>query len=323
VKVELKEFGRLDKVLSNALNEPRNQVENLIKNVGVTIEGQKIYKPSYKIEKICTVEYAPMAAKELQTYKVDFDVEVLYEDDDLLIVNKRPFLVVHQAPSVKEATLVDWLQAKGVNLSTLSGEMRHGIVHRIDKQTSGALVVAKNNYTHQHLSQQLQSKTMGRYYLALIDGGLKDYIIVNQPIGRNPKNRLKMGIVEGGREAKSAFAQIEKSQKDEVAIIACKLFTGRTHQIRVHLGFLGRHILGDDLYGFKSKKGKIDRVMLHAYLIYLIHPRSNEILSCQAPLFDDFTSAMYRFFDKKVIDEKIDASAVVDSFVGVDQWMSR
>jgi len=220
------------------------------------------------------------------------------------VVNKPSGLVVHPAPSVKEPTLVDWLVQKGISLSTISGEERHGIVHRIDKETTGALVVAKDNKTHEALSAQLQDKSMGRYYLALIDCPLKDDIVVDKPIGRNPKNRLMMSVVPEGRNAKTAFLKLLPG-KHGVELIAAKLFTGRTHQIRVHLNTLGRHILGDDLYGFKSKRGKIPRVNLHAYLLYLVHPVSGKKMEFVAPLFDDMKVYISKNFDQGEVDEKI------------------
>jgi len=230
------------------------------------------------------------------------------------VVNKPSGLVVHPAPSVKEPTLVDWLIHKGISLSTISGEERHGIVHRIDKETTGALVVAKDNKTHEKLSEQLQDKSMGRYYLALIDCPLKDDIVVDKPIGRNPNNRLKMDVVAHGKSAKTAFKKLLTSAHG-VELIAAKLFTGRTHQIRVHLNTLGRHILGDDLYGFKTKRDKIARVNLHAYLLYLVHPITGEKMEFTAPLFDDMKTYMTKYFDQDEIDEKIDPLALGSGFM--------
>jgi len=237
---------------------------------------------------------------------------VLYEDDVMMVVNKPAGLVVHPAASVKEATLVDWLIKKGISLSTISGEERHGIVHRIDKNTTGALVIAKTNEAHQKLSEQLQDKSMGRYYLALIDYPLKDSGIVEKPIGRNPNNRLKMDVRENGKEAKSAFCKLAESDK-RLELIAVKLFTGRTHQIRVHLESLGRHILGDDLYGFKSKKDTINRVFLHAYKLYMLHPTTGKRMEFVAPLFPDMRDFISNKFNEGEINEKINPH-IIDSY---------
>ncbi|HIP28657.1 MAG TPA: RluA family pseudouridine synthase, partial [Sulfurovum sp.] len=266
--------------------------------------GKTVTKTSFKVVEGDEIAYAFKEAQKRVVPPIDFDVEILYEDEYLLVVNKPSGLVVHPAPSVKEPTLVDWLIHKGISLSTISGEERHGIVHRIDKGTTGALVVAKTNAAHEKLSEQLQDKSMGRYYLALIDCPLKDDITVNKPIGRNPKNRLKMDVVMGGKEARTAFVKLTQAIHD-VELIAAKLFTGRTHQIRVHLNTLGRHILGDDLYGFKTKRDKISRVYLHAYLLYLVHPITGKKMEFVAPLFDDMKTYMNKYFDQGDINEKI------------------
>jgi len=296
--------NRLDKTLTSELDVSRNQVEKLIKDGQVEVNGKVITKTSFKVAEGDEIAYAFKEAEKRVVPPVDFDVEVLYEDEYLLVVNKPSRLVVHPAPSVKEPTLVDWLIHKGISLSTISGEERHGIVHRIDKETTGALVVAKDNKTHEKLSSQLQDKSMGRYYLALIDCPLKDDIAVNKPIARNPKNRLMMSVVEGGKEAKTAFVKLAQTVHG-TELIAAKLFTGRTHQIRVHLNTLGRHILGDDLYGFKTKRDKIPRVYLHAYLLYLTHPVTGDKMEFIAPLFDDMSGYISKYFDQGNIDEKI------------------
>ena len=296
--------GRIDKILASSLDVSRNQVEKLVKDGLVLVNGKVISKTSFKVVEGDEVTYEFKEAEKRVVPSVDFDVEVLYEDDYLLVVNKPSGLVVHPAPSVKDPTLVDWLIHKGISLSTISGEERYGIVHRIDKETTGALVVAKDNKTHEKLSLQLQDKSMGRYYLALIDCPLKDDIIIEKPIGRNPKNRLKMDVVDHGKSAKTAFIKLAQTMYG-VELIAAKLFTGRTHQIRVHLKTLGRHILGDDLYGFKTKRDKISRVNLHAYLLYLVHPHTGEKMEFVAPLFDDMTGYITKYFDQKLVDEKI------------------
>ena len=296
--------GRIDKILAQELDVSRNQVEKLIKDGLVSVNGKTISKTSFKVVEGDEVLYTFKEAEKRVAPPIDFDVEVLYEDEYLLVINKPSGLVVHPAPSVKEPTLVDWLIHKGISLSTISGEERHGIVHRIDKETTGALVVAKTNEVHEKLSLQLQDKSMGRYYLALIDCPLKEDTFVDKPIGRNPNNRLKMDVVPHGKTAKTAFVKLGETAHG-VELIAAKLFTGRTHQIRVHLATLGRHILGDTLYGFKSKRDKITRVNLHAYLLYLVHPITGEKMEFLAPLFDDMKTYITKYFNQGEIDEKI------------------
>ncbi len=310
----ISQSGRLDKVLQQYLKSTRNQIEHFIKNGNVKVDGKIVKKCGYKLSGGENIEYDIKKAESKKEYEINFDIEKLYEDEDILIINKPPFLTVHPAPSVKEATLVDWLKKENISLSTISGEERHGIVHRIDKQTSGALVIAKNNESHLELSRQLEDKSMGRYYLAIIDTPLKDNIIVEKSIARNRKNRLKMAVDEKGRVAKSAFLKLITSNNEKNELIAAKLFTGRTHQIRVHLSTLSRHILGDDLYGFKSKEGKIKRVMLHAYILYLIHPKSKKKIYVKAPLLKDFKDILEKNFTMENVYEKIDTDYIIHSF---------
>jgi 23S rRNA pseudouridine1911/1915/1917 synthase len=314
---------RLDVCIQKHLKTPRNQIEQLIKKHGVFVDDKEVFKSGLKLKGGETIEFElPTPQKEtlcdidFQRDSTDarFDIDIIYEDDDLLIINKPPHLIVHPAASVKEPTLVDWLKHKGISLSTLSGEERHGIVHRIDKETSGALVIAKNNETHNALSKQLEDKSMGRYYLSLIDLPLKENIIVQKPIARSSSNRTKMAIDPNGRDAKSAFLKIAASKRGDIELIACKLFTGRTHQIRVHLESLSRHILNDFTYGFKNKKAKDSRVMLHAYIIYFIHPKSKKLIVKKAPLFEDFKGILQKHFNAEAIDEKTDPNTIISSF---------
>lgn len=294
--------GRLDKVLSGALAQSRSQVAKLIEAGGVRVNGAAVGKPSHRVEEGERIEYRFLEAPRREEMPVEFDVPVLYEDEYLLILDKPAGVVVHPAPSVRGATLVDWLVKRGISLSTLSGEERHGIVHRLDKETSGALVIAKDNATHQALSDELKSREMGRYYLAIIDHPLREDIRVEKPIARHPKNRLKMAVVEGGRWARTDFIKLAEGCNG-TELIAARLHTGRTHQIRVHLESLGRHILGDIPYGFKNREGKIPRVFLHAALLYLTHPHTGERLEVAAPVPEDMRSYLEKYFERSSVDE--------------------
>jgi 23S rRNA pseudouridine1911/1915/1917 synthase len=321
ISFEVQEAGRLDKILTTELKESRNQVEQLIKEGLVLVNEKRVLKTGKKLLAGDTISYSFKEVVPKEPVVIDFDVEILYEDEVMMVVNKPAGLVVHPAASVKEATLVDWLIKKGVSLSTISGEERHGIVHRIDKNTTGALVIAKTNEAHQKLSEQLQDKSMGRYYLAVIDYPLKDSGIVEKPIGRNPNNRLKMDVRQNGKEAKSAFFKLAESDKSDkrLELIAVKLFTGRTHQIRVHLESLGRHILGDDLYGFKSKKDTIKRVFLHAYKLYMLHPTTGEKMEFVAPLFPDMKDFIDNKFNQGEINEKINPHIIDSHFTTITE----
>ena len=311
---EVNSTDRLDVFLSSKLNQPRNQVSTLIKGAHIKVDSKVQTKSGLKLKisqkvEVNLPELEPAIAKE-----VDFDIEIIYEDDDILVLNKPANLVVHPAPSVKEATLVDWLRFKGISLSTLSAEERHGIVHRLDKGTSGAIVVAKNNNAHTILSEQLQDKSMGRYYLAMIDHKLKENVVVEKPIARDRNNRLKMGVVSGGKEAKTSFISLAQSEDTVNEIIACKLFTGRTHQIRVHLSSLGRHIVGDNLYGFKSQKDKILPIFLHAYIMYLKHPRTGENMRFVAPIRDELSEYFSKHFNLESLNAVTSPDFIIRSF---------
>ncbi len=502
---------RLDVFLSSQLGISRNQISNLIKSEAVRVNGAVQSRPGYKLSagELVRIDYPAPAPQQTSAERLDFDIEILYEDEDLLVVNKPAGLTVHPAASVKEPTLVDWLKSRGYLLSTLGGELRAGIVHRLDKLTSGALLVAKNNAAHAALSAQLSDKSMGRIYLALIDLPLKEPCVIERPISRNPANRLKMGIVPDGRSAKSAFYEIlsgaeltelqnsaercdeilgaddgaaagKSASADKISaanagasatlaankistgaagkisamygdgdkilnanrdadmskilatdvsvrgneilnadptagadkisttdvsasknagmdkilnkyadnadkipssctgnagkipnnlvdsedkiltadmsadqtraarlaenkvlnfknpaqnyklppinlknfnLVAAKLFTGRTHQIRVHLSSINRHILGDHLYGFKSENAKISRILLHAYLLYFIHPRSGKEVKICAGLPSEFLNFTTNQKVKDEIYEKILPTNVECYFSDISGWL--
>ncbi|MDN5096978.1 RluA family pseudouridine synthase [Aliarcobacter butzleri] len=316
------ETNRLDKFLAQNIDASRNQIEQLIKKEFVKVDGKIINKTGLKLKENQNVE---VFFPEVQLNKLkdeeflknsleDKEVEIIYEDDYILVLNKPYNLTVHDAPSVKDATLVDWLKLKNISLSTISGEERHGIVHRLDKGTSGVMVIAKTNEAHLNLSKQLEDKSMGRYYLAILDLALKEDVIIEKPIGRNPNNRLKMSIEENGRNAKSAFSKIALSDNEKFELIACKLYTGRTHQIRVHLSSINRHILGDNLYGFKGELNKINRFLLHAYYLYLTHPVTNKQMCFKANLPEDMKNFLNTNFQKENINDKIDEKHIINSF---------
>jgi len=298
----LSSSGRLDRVLATALKESRNQISNLIDMGAVSVDDKVVTKPSFKVKEGQRVTYTFLEAPYSQKKEVDFDIEILYEDDAILVINKPSGVVVHPAPSVKEPTVVDWLLKKGISLSTIAGKERFGIVHRLDKETTGAMVIAKTNSVHRALANELASREMGRYYLAVIDYPLKESCSIEAPIGRNPKNRLKMAIVPNGRVAKTDFLKISEL-KDGSELISARLHSGRTHQIRVHLAHIGRHILGDETYGYRKKIKGINRVFLHAGLLYLSHPITKKRIEVVAPLFGDMREYLEKILDRSQIDE--------------------
>jgi 23S rRNA pseudouridine1911/1915/1917 synthase len=316
------ETNRLDKFLALNIDASRNQIEQLIKKEYVKVDGKIVSKTGLKLKENQSIDvFFPEAElnpikdeKFVKESLEDKNVEIIYEDDDILVVNKPYNLTVHDAPSVKDATLVDWLKLNNISLSTISGEERHGIVHRLDKGTSGVMVVAKTNQAHVGLSKQLEDKTMGRYYLAIVDMPLKDNIIIDKSIARSQNNRLKMAIDENGRNAKSAFYKLSLSNKENFELIAAKLYTGRTHQIRVHLSSINRHILGDNLYGFKGELNKINRFYLHAYYLYLTHPISNKQMRFKANLPKDMEEFLNNNFQGENINDKLNENNIISYF---------
>ncbi|MBA3026345.1 MAG: RluA family pseudouridine synthase [Sulfurimonas sp.] len=306
---------RLDTFLASQIEQTRSQIAQLIKQDAVYIDEKLVTRPGVKLKPGQKIRVAFPEAKQERAQKVNFDVEVLYEDDDVLVINKPSGVTVHPAPSVKEPTLVDWLKHKGIRLSTISGEERHGIVHRLDKGTSGAMVIAKNNKAHEFLSLQLQDKTMGRYYLAVVTPPLKDELTtVEKNIGRSSHNRLKMTVTEGGKYAKTMFKNLLLSEDEKSQLVACKLFTGRTHQIRVHLESLSRHIVGDHIYATSPKADKSERILLHAYLIYFTHPTSKETLHFVAKIDGDVLEYVEKKFNTENLNEIIDPGNITQCF---------
>lgn len=309
--LDLEQTQRLDAFLAQKLDVSKSQILQVIKK-GLVKHNQKICsKGGVMLKEGDGVEFIQplQSPKESIQKEITDEIEVLFEDEDVLILNKPPHLVIHHAPSVLEPTLVDYLKSKGYQLSTLGGEERYGIVHRLDKPTSGAIAIAKNNFSHIALSNQLRDRQMGRYYLALIDLPLKDFIEVECLMGRNPTHRLKMAKLKEGRYSKSAFAPL---LSNDFGLIGAKLYTGRTHQIRLHLETLSRHIIGDELYG-KKDAFKM-RLMLHAYLLYFNHPRTQKRHLICAPLFEDMLGFLQNSFGVEAVNEAIDKRHVLHSF---------
>ena len=226
--------------------------------------------------------YAPSASGEA------IPLEVVYEDDDLVVVNKPAGMVVHPAPGHHAGTLVHALLGRGGSWSTAGGETRPGIVHRLDKGTSGLIVIARNDASHRDLSAQLSDRTLSRTYLAIVRGQVKTGAgELEGPIGRHPKDRKRMAVVEGGRFARTRYQVVEKGRTH--TLLRCDLDTGRTHQIRVHLAALGHPVAGDAEYGGRGP-GEPDRPMLHAWRLRLRHPHTKAEMTFEVTPPDDFQS---------------------------------
>ena len=277
--------GRIDKVLT--ILEPeitRSQLKNLINDGHVTVNGQPV-KPKYKVQagdKISLVKPEPQS---LELTPENIPLDIVYEDDDVIVVNKPQGMVVHPAPGHPNHTLVNALLYHSP-LSTINGTFRPGIVHRIDKDTSGLLMVAKNDLAHQSLAEQLRNKTNKREYLALVYGQIKeDEGTIDAPLGRNPQDRKKQAVVKGGRHAVTHFKVIKRY--DNFTLVKCILETGRTHQIRVHMKYIGHPLVGDPLYGPRKVIGKNGQ-FLHAALLGFKHPRTGKEMVFEAPLPENF-----------------------------------
>ncbi|WP_033753395.1 RluA family pseudouridine synthase [Helicobacter pylori] len=315
-----KNYKRIDEFLAKELQISKNQALSLIKEGLVLCQKKEVKKGGLALKEgdaiaLLTPKITPKPLKR----DLDLEIGVIFEDDDLLVLNKPPNFIVHKAPSVKEPTLVDWLESKNYQLSNLGSKERYGIVHRLDKDTSGGIVIAKNNFTHVHLSEQLKTKMMGRYYIALLSTPLsrkEEKMSVECYLARNPNNRLKMMAIknEKGRYSKSEFTSLLTSQNN-LNLIGAKLYTGRTHQIRAHLEYLNRHIIGDNLYGLNEALPKEEiRIMLHAYLIEFKHPRSEQKLRFKVPLLKDMLEYLKKIFDKENLDEVLDEEKILHAF---------
>lgn len=281
---------RLDAFISSELDISRSLAAELIDGGKVTVNG-KLAKKSNKVMTGNEVSVELPELSEPEALPEDIPLDIVYEDDDLLVVNKPKGMVVHPAPGNPDGTLVNALlyHCKG-SLSGINGVMRPGIVHRIDKDTSGLLIVAKNDSAHRSLAEQIKEHSFTREYRAVVYGNLKqDSGTVNAPIGRDPKNRQRMAIVYVN--SKPAVTHYEVLQRFEgFTYIKCRLETGRTHQIRVHMESLGHPIAGDPVYGPKKVITKLQGQCLHAGLIGFIHPKTKEYLEFTSEVPEYFTS---------------------------------
>jgi len=271
------ENNRIDKYLTEAFNgKSRSYIQGLIEKENIKVNGKSI-KSNYKVKENDEILIVMPEALELEVEPEDIPLDILYEDNDVIVINKPQGMVVHPAPGNYTKTLVNALLYHCKDLSTINGVIRPGIVHRIDKDTTGVLVVAKNDESHNFLSKQLQTHSMKREYIALVEGRLKeDKGTINKPIGRNKKDRLKMGIVEDGKRAVTHYEVLERYKN--TTLIKCVLETGRTHQIRVHMASIGHPLVGDEVYGFKKQRFKLKGQVLHAKTLGFIHPKTKEYM---------------------------------------------
>ena len=294
--VENQEGERIDRYLSEEMEDrSRSYIQKLIKDQYVIV-NQKPVKANYRLSLGDMVEITLPEAKEPDIIPENIPLDILYEDQDIIIVNKPKQMVVHPAPGHYSGTLVNALMYHcGQELSGINGTMRPGIVHRIDMDTTGSLIVCKNDMAHQSLSEQLKVHSIKRVYVAIVHGNIKeDNGTVNAPIGRHPTERKKMSIhTKNGRNAITHYKVLERF--GEYTYIQCALETGRTHQIRVHLASIGHPLVGDQVYSpRKCPFPKLQGQTLHAKTLGIIHPRTGEYLEINAPLPDYFIELLDR-----------------------------
>lgn len=294
IEIDADLTGRIDKVLGHFLSDvSRSQLQKWIEDGHVTVNGQ-VVKTKYKLKAGDVVKIIPEAPQTINLEPEDIPLDIVYEDDDVIVVNKPAGMVVHPAPGHPGHTLVNALLYHSP-LSTINGEFRPGIVHRIDKDTSGLLMVAKNDLAHRSLAAQLKAKTNQREYVALVHGVIKeDQGTIDAPLGRSKKDRKKQAVVMDGRHAVTHFEVVKRYR--HYTLVKCRLETGRTHQIRVHMAYIGHPLAGDPLYGPRKTLAGPGQY-LHAGLLGFKHPRTGQEMTFTAPLPDYFTK-MLEHLDK-------------------------
>ena len=284
---------RIDKVLSELLPDfSRSRIQQLIEEENILVNDVKV-KSNYKVKTGDIISGEIPEDQELEVEPEKMDLDILYEDQDVIVINKPKGMVVHPGAGNTKHTLVNGLLAHCKDLSGINGVLRPGIVHRIDKDTSGCLVVAKNDNAHQNLSEQLSTKTMKRTYIALVHGVLPHNVgTIEAPIGRDKNDRQKMTVTSvGSRPAVTHFKVLKRY--NDMTLVECQLETGRTHQIRVHFQYIGYPIVGDPKYSIRNTP-ETQGQCLHAYKIEFVHPRTNELMQFSAEMPDVF---------KKVLEE--------------------
>ncbi len=285
---------RLDAFLASSLDGlTRSQATRLIESGEVAVNGRAVSK-SYKLAGGEDIAVTLPEPEPVEAVPQDIPLDVVYEDADVIVVNKPSGMVVHPAPGHPDGTLVNALlyHCAGT-LSGIGGALRPGIVHRIDRDTSGLIIAAKNDAAHQYLSAQLADHTLARTYECIVVGALReDRGTVDAPIARHPTDRKRMAVVAGGREAVTHWEVI--ARYPGYTHVRCRLETGRTHQIRVHMAYIGHPILGDTVYGAKKEVPGLTGQCLHAVGLRFLHPRTHEVMELSCPLPEEFTRMLQK-----------------------------
>lgn len=275
---------RIDKYLSSLENMPsRTFIQKLLKEGGININGKPV-KSNYRLLINDKINFTIPDPVEMEIVPEEIPLDIIYEDDDIIIVNKPKGMVVHPSAGHESGTLVNALMHHcGDKLSGINGELRPGIVHRIDMDTTGSLIICKNDKAHRGIAEQLKVHSITRKYRAIVFGKLSENGTVDAPIGRNENDRLKMAVnYKNGKEAVTHYTVLE--QFDKYTYIECQLETGRTHQIRVHMASIHHPILGDTVYGPDKQPFSLQGQTLHAAVIGFIHPSTGEYMEFEAPL---------------------------------------
>ena len=285
---------RLDAFLASSLDGlTRSQATRLIESGEVAVNGRAVSK-SYKLAGGEDIAVTLPEPEPVEAVPQDIPLDVVYEDADVIVVNKPSGMVVHPAPGHPDGTLVNALLSHCAGtLSGIGGALRPGIVHRIDRDTSGLIIAAKNDAAHQYLSAQLADHTLARTYECIVVGKLReDRGTVDAPIARHPTDRKRMAVVAGGREAVTHWEVI--ARYPGYTHVRCRLETGRTHQIRVHMAYIGHPILGDTVYGAKKEVPGLTGQCLHAVGLRFLHPRTHEVVELFCPLPEEFTRMLQK-----------------------------
>lgn len=270
----------------------RSHIKNLIENEKILINN-KSKKAGEKLKIGDQIIVSDFELKELDVSPENIDIDIVYEDDDLVVVNKKQGMVVHPANGNENGTLVNALLYHVKNLSGINGVIRPGIVHRLDKDTSGLLLIAKNDNAHKSLASQIETKSCHRHYLALVHGNVKqDSGTIETYIGRNPKDRKSMAVVDSLHGKKAITNYFVKQRFSSYTFVEYVLQTGRTHQIRVHSKYIGHSVVGDEVYGHKDKKFNLSGQLLHAYKIEFTQPTTGERITLECALPDYFTKVL-------------------------------
>lgn len=282
------ENNRIDRYLAKKRDLSRVTIQRLIEEEKILVKGKKT-KPSYKVQENDEITIEEEKPKEIELKAQDIPIEIIYEDDDMIVVNKPKGMVVHPANGNPDGTLVNAIMAICKDsLSGIGGEIRPGIVHRIDKDTSGILMIAKNDKAHIALSEQIKNHEVKKTYIALVRGIVKENeATINMPIGRSTKDRKKMAVTQKGKEAITHFKVLERFSKHNCTLLEVKIETGRTHQIRVHLSQIGYSILGDTTYSNGKNEWGIQGQCLHAKRLQFKHPTTHKemILEADLPMY--------------------------------------